>query len=139
MHQHLENTQQSLASFLRMITESKTFLAKFWKKSRFESRLPCALFSIYFPQAALHCCGLFVSSPVLCFSPGRRFREASHCFKIWFKQCKGVSKEYIGILLNVLGDCIFGTLRSVVAKNQNLFSEGIFIPRKILMMRAKKL
>ena len=32
--------------------------------------------SIYFPQASLHCRGLLVSSPGLCFSPGWRLPEA---------------------------------------------------------------
>ena len=41
-----------------------------------QSRVPCAPSFLYFPQALLHCCGLLVSSPGLCFAPGRRLPEA---------------------------------------------------------------
>ena len=55
------------------------------------SRVPCAPFFLYFPQASLHCCGLLVSSPGLCSFPWLTLaRSAFHCFRIGFKRCKCV-------------------------------------------------
>ena len=42
------------AQFLRALSEQSALCTSF----------------LYFPQASLHSCGLLVSSPVLCFSPG---------------------------------------------------------------------
>ena len=41
-----------------------------------QSRMPCLPSFLYFPQTSLRCCGLLVSSPGLCFSPGWRLPEA---------------------------------------------------------------
>ena len=54
-----------------------------------QSRVPCAPSFRYYPQASLHCCGLLVSSPGQCFSPGWRVPEAR--FMVFRLDSKGAN------------------------------------------------
>ena len=62
-----------------------------------QSRVPLAPSLLCIRQTSLHCCGLFFSSPGLCFSPGWRCPEALlMVFKLDSKRCKGVYRVDLG-------------------------------------------